>query len=71
MATYTVRGEQYFEGEQNAHAWTAAYLFDVNAHWQIAAEVIRITGTLEQRTYLAQPTDATETQAQLAARFVF
>lgn len=71
MATYTIRGEQYFEGEQDAHAWTAAYLFDVNAHWQIAAEVIRITGTLEQRTYLGQPVDAKEIQAQLAVRFMF
>ncbi|MFL6575722.1 MAG: hypothetical protein ACJ8MR_03850 [Povalibacter sp.] len=65
------RGGQYFGGYQNAHAWTAAYLFDLDSHWQLAAEAVRTNGSLNQRAYVGLPVHGTEQQLQLAVRFTF
>jgi hypothetical protein len=71
MKTDTARGAQYFGGYQNAHAWTAAYLFDLDRHWQLAAEAVRMDGSLNQRAYAGLPVSGTEEQLQLAVRFTF
>jgi hypothetical protein len=71
MRTKTVRGEQFYNSEQDSHAWTLAYLFDLDDHWQFAVEALRISGTLEQRALLGLPTDQVERQLQVALRYTF
>jgi hypothetical protein len=62
---------EYFGPLQNAQAWTAAYLLDIDQHWQVVAEAVRITGTLQQRALLGQAVASEEQQLQLAVRFTF
>jgi len=57
--------------EQNAIAWTAAYLYDMNDQCQFALEGIRISGSLAQRALVGAPASAVERQLQLAVRFTF
>jgi hypothetical protein len=71
MYTDMERGAEFYPGEQSAHAWTAAYLWDVAARWQLAAEAIRISGSLQQRAFIGQPTSATEENFQLAVRYTW
>ena len=65
------RGAGALRSEQNAIAWTAAYLYDLNDHWQFALEGIRISGSLAQRALVGQPVSAVERQLQLAVRYTF
>jgi len=71
MVTATTRGRQFFNSEQNAKAWTLAYLFNLNDHWQFAAEALRNEGSLQQRAVAGLPVDVTEDQLQLAVRYTF
>jgi hypothetical protein len=71
MSTETVRGARFFDSHQDASAWTAAYLFDFNDHWQLAAEAIRLSGSLRQRAEIGLPASATERLLQFAARYSF
>jgi hypothetical protein len=71
METNTVRHANIFNSEQDAKAWTVAYLLDLNRHWQIAAEALRIDGSLEQRAYAGVPVKSPEEQLQVAIRFTF
>jgi hypothetical protein len=71
MNTETVRGARFFDSHQNAAAWTVAYLFDFDNHWQLAAEAIRLSGSLRQRIEIGLPASATERLLQLAARYTF
>ena len=57
--------------EQNAKAWTLAYLFNLNDHWQFAAEALRNEGSLQQRAVVGVPVNVTEDQLQLAVRYTF
>jgi len=68
MYTDTERGATFFDSDQTATAWTAAYLWDIDPHWQFAVEAIEIDGSLRQRAALGQPTDADERLLQLAIR---
>ena len=71
MNAETVRGARFFDSHQDADAWTVAYLFDFNDHWQFAAEAIRLSGSLRQRAEVGLPASATERLLQLAARYSF
>ncbi|HEY5808197.1 MAG TPA: hypothetical protein VIT67_09535, partial [Povalibacter sp.] len=71
METHTPRGAQYFNSDQNAQAWTAAWLFDLDQHWQLGAEAVRINGSLQQRSYAGVPVSSAEEQLQLAIRYIF
>ncbi len=71
MRTKTVRGWRAYNSEQDAHAWTLAYLYDLNDHWQFGAEALRIAGSLEQRALLGLPVDDVERQVQMAVRYTF
>jgi len=68
MYTDTERGATFFDSAQTATAWTAAYLWDVGAHWQVAVEAVKIQGSLRQRAVLNQPAAADERLLQLAIR---
>lgn len=58
------------EGQQNGHAWTAAYVFDWGKHWAATVEYIRVTSSsYEQSEDLELPGPVTDTQAQLAIRY--
>ena len=56
-------------GEQDGHAWTAAYIFDANAHWRFALECVRVVSSSVNREEQGGPPLATETQWQLAVRY--
>ena len=71
MQTRMARGVESFPGHQNSFAWTAAYLFDLDQHWQFAAEALRISGSLDQRAYAGVPVSGIEKQLQLSVRFTF
>jgi hypothetical protein len=71
MNTETVRGARFFDSHQEADAWTVAYLFDFNDHWQFAAEASQFSGSLRQRAEIGLPAGATERLLQLAGRYSF
>ncbi|HVF15514.1 MAG TPA: hypothetical protein VNA21_01340 [Steroidobacteraceae bacterium] len=71
LYTDTERGARLLRSVQNATAWTAAYLFDLDDHWQFAVEGVRISGSLAQRAAVGAPVQATERQLQLAVRWTF
>ncbi len=56
-------------GAQDGHAWTAAYLFDVNAHWRFTLEYVRVLSSSVNREEQGGPLSATETQWQFAIRY--
>jgi opacity protein-like surface antigen len=57
-------------GSQQGHAWTAAYVFEPNAHWRFTLEWLRVTSDTANRALeLGLPRLATETQVQAAVRF--
>jgi len=58
------------DGEQNGHAWTAAYVFDSGKSWTATLEYLRVTSTsYEQSDELGLPGPVTDTQLQLAVRY--
>jgi phosphate-selective porin len=59
------------DGSQIGHAWTAAWLFDADAHWRLALEWLRVQSSSYDRADLGGPPLATETQLQLAVRYAF
>jgi len=56
-------------GSQDGHAWTAAYIFDADAHWRFAFECVRVVSSSANREEQGGPPLATETQWQLAIRY--
>jgi hypothetical protein len=56
-------------GAQDGHAWTAAYLFDLDAHWRLALECVRVVSSSANRQEHGGPPLATETQWQLSVRY--
>lgn len=71
MYVESTRGAQYFDSEQDAHAWTAAYLYRHDEHWMIGVEGLQIDGTLGQRRVQGLPAAAVERQWQVALRYSF
>ena len=59
------------DGWQVGHAWTAAWMFDADAHWRLALEWLRVRSYSYYRTEFGGPPRATETQLQLAVRYAF
>jgi hypothetical protein len=55
--------------EQDKHAWTAAYVFDADAHWRFTLECVRVVNSSVNREEQGGPLLATETQWQLAIRY--
>jgi hypothetical protein len=71
MDTETVRNARFFDSHQDADAWTVAYLFDLDDHWQFAGEAIQLDGSLRQRAQIGLPASATERLLQLAFRYKY
>ena len=71
MDVHSTRGMRFFDSEQNAHAWTAAYFYEHHDRWQIGIEGLRIDGSLQQRELKGLPAAAVEKQLQLAVRYSF
>ena len=71
MYVNSTRGAIYFNSEQDAHALTAAYLYNYGTHWLVGLEGVRIEGTLQQRERRGLPAYAVERQLQLAVRYSF
>lgn len=58
------------DGEQNGHAWTAAYAFDWGKSWTATLEYLRVTSnSYQQSEELDAPGPVTDTQVQLAIRY--
>jgi hypothetical protein len=60
--------DEYY-GTQDGHAWTAAYVFDADAHWRFTLECVRVVSNSINRQEQGGPLSATETQWQLAIRY--
>jgi hypothetical protein len=60
--------DEYY-GTQDGHAWTAAYVFDADAHWRFMLECVRVVSNSINRQQQGGPLSATETQWQLAIRY--
>jgi hypothetical protein len=71
MSVESTRGSQMFDSDQDAHAWTAAYLYSHDEHWLIGIETLRIDGSLQQRERVGLPAATVEQQRQLAVRYSF
>ena len=59
------------DGWQIGHAFTAAWLFDADAHWRVALEWLRVRSYSYYRTESGDSPRATETQLQLGVRYAF
>jgi hypothetical protein len=58
------------DGTQSGHAFTAAYLFDLNAHWRVALEWLRVEDSSYNRAdYTGASPYASQTQLQLSLRY--
>jgi hypothetical protein len=58
------------DGEENGHAWTAAFVFDSGKSWMATMEWLRVTNrSYSQSEYLGHAGPVTDTQVQLALRY--
>lgn len=71
MYVGSTRGTQFFDSRQDAHAWTAAYLYEWDSRWLVGIEALRVDGVLGQRAFAGLPADAVEQQMQVAVRYSF
>ena len=63
------KGNPEQDGSQQGHAWTAAYLFQLNPQWRFTLEWLRVVSNSYSRGDILGTTGlATETQLQLAVR---
>jgi hypothetical protein len=56
-------------GNEDGHAWTAAYSFDAGNNWRFMLEWLRVRSDVKARLVLGEPTLATETEVQLSVRY--
>ena len=57
-------------GAQSGHAWTAAYIFNADAHWRFTLEWLQVVSSSSSREeFFGGPPLLTETQLQLAVRY--
>jgi hypothetical protein len=66
---HAVRQLEEGSGAQSGHAWTAAYIFNADAHWRFALEWIQVVSSNYNREELGGAPILTETQLQLAVRY--
>jgi hypothetical protein len=71
MHVASTRGAEVFNSGQRAHAWTIAYQYEHDSHWLAGAELLRISGALQQRELIGAPVAATERQLQIVLRYSF
>lgn len=57
-----------FLNSDRGHAWTLAYLRQLNATWSIALEALQIDSSLASRVSIGEPVMAAERELQLAVR---
>jgi hypothetical protein len=69
MFTDSARGRNLFPSGQSARAWTLAYLWDIDSRWEVGAELVQMSGRLDQRVEAGLPVSATERNVQLAVRW--
>jgi hypothetical protein len=63
------QGQSDSDGTQSGHAWTAAYAFDLDAHWRFALEWLQVVSSSYNRANDGGAPILTETQLQLAVRY--
>jgi hypothetical protein len=57
-------------GDEDGHAWTAAYSFEPNDTWRVMLEWLRVRSDVEARPVtLGEPRLATETKVELSVRY--
>ena len=71
FGTHQLSGFYGLPSNQSGHALTAAYTHDINDHWQLAAEWIRVWSDFPPRASIGVSPVLTESQVQLAARYRF
>jgi hypothetical protein len=55
--------------DETGHAWTVAWLHDIDEHWSAAAEYLHVLSTFPPRAEYGVAPDAPVTQVQLALRY--
>jgi hypothetical protein len=71
MVVDSTRGAQFFNSNQDADAWTAAWLYDVTQRWQVGVEAIRFDNELTQRARVRLEPGSVEQEVQVAVRYSF
>ena len=56
---------------QDGHAWTIAWTYELGDHWQFVSEWLHAISSFPPRQTLDEPVMQTQTQLQLAARYHF
>ena len=57
-------------GNEDGHAWTAAYAFEPNDTWRVMLEWLRVRSDVKARpVQLGEPAIATETKVELSVRY--
>jgi hypothetical protein len=69
--THQVSGFDGPPSDQDGHAWTFAWSYELGEHWQFVAEYIRASSSFPPRTELDESVFDTQTQVQIAARYRF
>lgn len=68
--TFEVEMGQYSSpGNEEGHAWTAAYSFVPNDKWRFMLEWLQVHSDVEARSVLGEPDLATETKVELSVRY--
>lgn len=55
--------------DESGHAWTGAWAYEFDEHWQLATEWIRVWSRLPSRAQYAVPPGLIESQIQIALRY--
>ncbi len=62
-------GDGSTPGNEDGHAWTAAYSFEPGNNWRFMLEWLRVRSDVKARPVLGEPALATETKVELSVRY--
>jgi hypothetical protein len=57
--------------DQDGHAWTLAWTYELGDHWQFVTEGLRVVSSFAPRAELGEPVTQSQTELQLAVRYRF
>ena len=69
--THQLSGFYGLPRNQDGHAWTIAWTYELGDHWQFVGEWLRVVSSFPPRLALDESAMQTQTQLQLAARYHF
>jgi hypothetical protein len=69
--THQLSGFYGLPRDQDGHAWTIAWSYELGEHWQFLSEWLHVVSSFPPRLALDEQVSQTQTQLQLAARYHF